>query len=58
LSTILIRYALLAWRRQLPDPVPGHHELVEAVLYRVLGVGVVAQQAIGRSCQVGMNRTE
>src|SRR6516165_6481286 len=50
--------ALLTRCRQAPDTVPGRDELEEAVLRGVLGIGVVAQERISHSHQLGMNRAE
>src|SRR5256885_12725664 len=50
--------ALLIRRRQAPDTMPGRHELEEAVLRGVLGIGVVSQECVSHSHQLVMSRAE
>src|SRR6201996_714226 len=50
--------ALLIRRRQAPDTMPGRHELEEAVLRGVLGIGAVSQERIGHPHQLVMSRSE
>src|SRR6185437_14659218 len=50
--------ALLTRRRQAPDTRPGRHELEEAVLRGVLGIGVVSQERVGHPHELVMSRAE